>query len=175
MPAFFRSHSSENHIDLTQEPKKVPRHASPARLSTHRNPSSTGAVKPNEKSAMVDSKRISLGGLGTPKGSNKSVPQHVPARLDVIIESPPLVMYGTTAQSTGALLSGQLRLTIAEDKIAIEKFQMRLVIDVTRKKPFHAHCNDCANQSTDLTSWNFLQGPATLRKGMYCRPISCIS
>ena len=49
--------------------------------------------------------------------------------------------------------------------MAIDTFKMRLALEVTRKKPFHSHCQECSHQSTDLTTWSFLQGPATLAKG----------
>jgi hypothetical protein len=49
--------------------------------------------------------------------------------------------------------------------MAIDTFKMRLALEVTRKKPFHNHCQECSHQSTDLTTWTFLQGPVTLAKG----------
>lgn len=54
----------------------------------------------------------------------------------------------------------------------IESIKMRLALEVTRRKPFHAHCQDCAHQSTDLTTWNFLAGPASLRRGVHNFPFS---
>jgi len=117
-------------------------------------------------------KRLSLVGLHTPKTSSSKLPQHQQATLDVVIESPPLVFYGPAASSTGALLSGQLCLNIHEDFLAIESFKMKLALEVTRKKPFHAHCPDCSNDSTDLTTWNFLHGPATLKRGEHNFPFS---
>lgn len=56
--------------------------------------------------------------------------------------------------------------------MAIESFKMRLALEVTRKKPFHTHCPECLKQCTDLTTWNFLQGPATLRRGEHTFPFS---
>lgn len=117
-------------------------------------------------------KRLSL--TLSPKGSSKSIPQLVPAKLDALIESPPLVFYGQPSASTGALLSGQLRLKITNENMAIEKFKMRLVVDVCRKKPFHNHCHDCQHQSTDITAWDFLQGPATFRRGEHLFPFSIL-
>jgi hypothetical protein len=115
-------------------------------------------------------KRLSLVGLHSPKTSASKIPQL--ASLDVTIESPPLVFYGPAASSSGALLSGQLVLNIHEDFMAIESFKMRLALEVTRKKPFHAHCPECLKQCTDLTTWTFLQGPATLRRGEHTFPFS---
>jgi hypothetical protein len=116
---------------------------------------------------MPDShKRLSLTGLHSPRSSSRSIPHNqTHSSLDVKIESPPLVYYGVAAASTGALLSGQITFNIVEESVTVESFKMRLALETTHKRPFHAHCQDCSQQSKDLTSWNFLQGPATLRKG----------
>jgi arrestin-related trafficking adapter 1 len=82
------------------------------------------------------------------------------------MESPPVVLYGQTSTSSGALLSGVIHLTILDENMAIESFGMRLTVDVKMKKPFHAHCAECTTQSTDLTFWKFVPGPITLKKGM---------
>jgi hypothetical protein len=158
---FFRKNSNNN-SDLPQDLKRRPRRPS----LSHSSPSSSGSSLLSEDK-MPDSayKRLSLSGLTHPaKNSSKSL-NHQTATLNVAIESPPLVMYGPTATSTGALLSGQLTLHILEDSLAIESFKMRLALEVTRKKPFHSHCQDCAHQSTDLTTWAVLAGPTTLLKG----------
>jgi len=121
-------------------------------------------------------KRLSFQGLTykTPsaKSSSRSIAQQHQATLDCVIESPPLVFYGAAASSTGALLSGQIRVTIHDENMAIDKFKMRLALEVTRKKPFHNHCQECAHQSTDLTTWDFLLGPTTLAKGEHSFPFS---
>jgi hypothetical protein len=167
---FFRSHANNNSFDPQTELKKTPRRSSSRRPSfSNRTPSSSASSIISEDSKSVNmpdghGRLLSLTGLHSPKpSSNKLQPQ--PASLDVLIESPPLVFYGQAATSTGALLSGQLTLDIHDESLAIDAFKMRLACEVTRKKPFHAHCQECQHQSTDLTTWTFLQGPATLRKG----------
>jgi hypothetical protein len=173
---FFRSHSTSS--DLPTDLKKGSRGSSIGRPSlSHRSPSSSGSslasLEEKERKhgkVMPDShKRLSFPGLTpktpSPKSSSRSIVQHHPATLDCVIESPPLVFYGAAASSTGALLSGQIRLNILDEHMAIDKFKMRLALEVTRKKPFHSHCQECSHQSTDLTTWIFLQGPATLAKG----------
>jgi hypothetical protein len=177
---FFRSHS--NSFDLPTDLKKRSRRASSSRPPlSERSPSSSGSSvisleeKEKKHSKMPDAhKRLSLTGLNiSPKSSSRSIAQHHPATLDCIIESPPLVFYGPAASSTGALLSGQIRLQIHDEHMAIDAFKMRLALEVTRKKPFHAHCQECSHQSTDLTTWTFLPGPATLAKGeLRARPIN---
>jgi hypothetical protein len=164
---FFRSHSHA--FDLPTDLKKASRRPSSSRPKfSDRSPSSSGSsLASDDRSVKMpeNHKRLSLVGLHTPKTSSSKLPQHQQATLDVVIESPPLVFYGAAASSTGALLSGQLCLNIHEDFLAIESFKMKLALEVTRKKPFHAHCPDCSNDSTDLTTWNFLHGPATLKRG----------
>lgn len=163
---FFRSHS--NSFDVHTDLKKSKRRSSSTKRPafSERTPSSsaTSLASFDDRSVkMPDShKRLSLG-LHSPKASSNKLPSA--ATLDVVIESPPLVFYGAAATSSGALLSGQLMLNIHEDFMAIESFKMRLALEVTRKKPFHAHCPECTKQCTDLTTWNFLHGPATLRRG----------
>lgn len=169
--SFFRAHSHP--FDLPTEGKKGPRRSSSSRpaLKNRTPSSSTSSITDDKAGKMPDHslshKRISIPGLHTPKSSSKSIPQYHAAALDCAIESPPLVLYGSTSASTGALLSGQLKLNIHDEKFAIESFKMRLAVEVTQKKPYHAHCQECSHQSTDLTTWNFLHGPATLRNGMY--------
>ncbi|PVH68718.1 hypothetical protein DL98DRAFT_629366, partial [Cadophora sp. DSE1049] len=46
---------------------------------------------------------------------------------------------------------------------AIDTFKVRLGLDVTRKKPFYRYCQECSHKSTDLTWWNFFQGPFTCK------------
>jgi hypothetical protein len=123
---------------------------------------------------MPDKKRLSLaGGLHfSPKSSSEKIPQHMPASLSIGIESPPLVFYGAASSSTGALMSGQLKLQINEDTLAIESYTMRMALEVVRKKPFHSGCKECTNHSTDINTWTFLAGPATLRRGEHSFPFS---
>jgi len=56
--------------------------------------------------------------------------------------------------------------------MAIESFSMKLACEVTRKKPFHSHCQECSHESTELTKWNFLQGPTNLARGEHSFPFS---
>lgn len=159
--AFFRKNSAENPSDLKSKPTRPPlgdrAHSSitPHLLDEHGNPKK-----------MPDAhKRLSFQGLThSAKSSTKSLSHH-PAALDIIIESPPLIFYGAAENSTGALLSGQLVFHVYDAPLAIDSFDMKLYLETTRKRPFHTHCHDCSHQTTDLTSWSFLQSPATLQKG----------
>ena len=83
-----------------------------------------------------------------------------------------MVFYGTVANSSGALLSGQLKVMIKDDHTTIDEFKMRMVQDVQKKKPFHGHCSECERQSTELTKWTFSHGPMTLKRGEHSFPFS---
>jgi hypothetical protein len=81
------------------------------------------------------------------------------------MESPPPVLYGQPSTSSGALLSGILHLTISDESMAIESFGMKLSVEVKMKRPFQAHCAECTNQSTELTTWTFVPASTSLKKG----------
>jgi arrestin-related trafficking adapter 1 len=167
---FFRSHT--NSLDSTApEKKKKNAAALPSgltRTSTINQDgiiSSSSSINSADTNSSMSNKRHSLN-LNSPRTSSKSILQHVPAKLDMEMESPPPVLYGQPSTSSGALLSGILHLTISDENMAIESFGMKLAVDVKMKKPFHAHCAECTYQSTDLTSWTFVPASTTLQKGM---------
>ncbi|RFU34364.1 hypothetical protein B7463_g2031, partial [Scytalidium lignicola] len=183
---FFRSHAN-NPLDLPADIQRSKLNAA-SKLKTlnssKRSPnSSTSSLVEERSSKMHDPahKRLSLTGMAgithshahahSPKSSQKSL-VHLPATLSCTIESPPLVFYGPATSSTGALLSGQLKLEVMDDHFAIDDFKMRLAVEVHRKRPFHAHCPECAYQESDLTSWNFLATPTTLHRGEHQFPFS---
>ncbi|KAG2416403.1 hypothetical protein HFD88_007618 [Aspergillus terreus] len=96
------------------------------------------------------------------------------ATLDVIVESPPLVCFGTPANSSGALFSGRLKITVADsaNMITVDKFDMRLMTKVTTKKPVSRECPNCSSRTEELTNWNFLTEPLQLRSGPHEFPFS---
>lgn len=144
---------------------------------TDSNPSSAssddGSVKMEEEHHRKHSFH-----LLRPRRSERSIDRHhgrvaiPPATLGVDIESPPLVFYGQPSTSSGALLSGQLKLNIVEDNYEIESFEMKLVLDYHCKKPYHSNCPECALQTVQCTSWKFLQGRTLLSKGEHNFPFS---
>ena len=77
-------------------------------------------------------------------------------KLNIKIESPPNVFYGNPTQSTGALMSGLLKITVVEPGSTLETFDMELFASVTARKPVSANCSDCAVQRSSLFSWKFL-------------------
>ncbi|KAL4802219.1 hypothetical protein BDV18DRAFT_147073 [Aspergillus unguis] len=96
------------------------------------------------------------------------------AKLDVIVESPPLVCYGTPANSTGALFSGRLRINVRElaGMVTLDKFEMRLMVKKTTKKPVSRDCPNCMSRTEELTNWNFLTEPLALKSGDHDFPFS---
>jgi hypothetical protein len=96
------------------------------------------------------------------------------AKLDWNIESPPIVFYGDAEESTGALVSGQMCLTVTEDMLEVESLEATLNVHVVQKKPYVNHCAECGNQYTELKHWSFLSHPTTLPKGQYQYPFSIL-
>ena len=80
------------------------------------------------------------------------------AKLNLLIESPPLVCYGPPANSTGALLSGRLRIVVtkSDGEVTLNKFALFFTMTTTTKKPVSSHCPDCATRTEELSRWNFL-------------------
>ncbi|SLM36416.1 arrestin (or s-antigen) n-terminal domain protein [Lasallia pustulata] len=118
-------------------------------------------------------KRPSLSGKSGPgrKGSPK-VAETVPAKLDVVMESPPLVFYGDATHSTGALLSGQLSLTVAEPEVKLQTMEMQMLATCTTKKPVDKNCPDCSTKTNEVYQWAFLTEPAVFKKGTHSFPFS---
>ncbi|RDA91375.1 hypothetical protein CP533_0028 [Ophiocordyceps camponoti-saundersi (nom. inval.)] len=101
-------------------------------------------------------------------------PHHGPARLDWSIESPPIMFHGSPEESTGALVSGQMLMDVADDAIHIESFTASLSLRLTQKRPFHTRCLDCEYQERELKSWRFLNKSAVLTRGRHSFPFSAL-
>lgn len=120
-------------------------------------------------------KRRSLGRPGRSKERLSRDEQALPtAKLEVLVESPPLVCYGPPANSTGALFSGRLRIAIAEmvGDVTLTQFDVRLVSKTSTKKPVSNHCPNCATRTDELTQWNFLTENLPLKAGDHDFPFS---
>ena len=100
------------------------------------------------------------------------VQPHQCAKLDMVVESPPLVFYNSPQTSTGALLSGQLKFDVVEPQITTEKFEMQLLALVHTKKPVAQHCHECADQTTEIHRWKIISAPLQLRQGPHSFPFS---
>ena len=88
------------------------------------------------------------------------------------MESPPLVFYGPPGYSTGALLSGQLILTLKEPEVSIKTFEMVLLAKVTTKRPVKHDCPDCTTKTTEMFRWKFLSEPAHFARKQHLFPFS---
>ncbi|KAI6090281.1 hypothetical protein F4821DRAFT_255994 [Hypoxylon rubiginosum] len=131
----------------------------------------------NEKDKHNDAHNHRLSFPSFHLGSSKALKEPAPnpnAALDWKIESPPAVLYGDTENSTGALVSGQLVLKVKEEDFEVESFGAKLEIHVIQKRPFTGHCQQCANQTTEIKSWSFLGEPTTLSKRTHEFPFSVL-
>lgn len=108
------------------------------------------------------------------KASSRGDVRRAPATLSITMESPPPVYYGQPSSSTGALVSGQLKLNINEEAFDIVNYDMNLTLEATRKKPYHSHCTDCQLDSEVLKKWKFLQSPTKLKNGEHSYPFSVL-
>ena len=107
--------------------------------------------------------RTSPAHKNSPKNSPKIGPAK-PAKLEIDIESPPLVFYGTPSGSSGALFSGQLLLTVLDPEIELRTFEMSLIATITTKKPVSKDCPDCAMKTNELKKWIYLTEPTRFPK-----------
>lgn len=117
--------------------------------------------------------RLSFGPLHFGRSSKES---HVNSNLTLEwkIESPPIVLYGTPEESTGALVSGLLFLTVKDEPVHLDSFVATLKMHTTQKRPYTAHCHDCIHQYTELQKWSFVQGSRILNKGKHGFPFSVL-
>lgn len=127
----------------------------------------------SQESLVMDAfKRHSI---GVRHHSDKKSPKVEPPRastINMVVESPPLVFYNSPQTSTGALLSGQLKIDVHEQGATLDKFEMRLLAIVSTKKPVHQHCPECSSQTTEIHKWDFLSAPVSLRRGDHSFPFS---
>jgi len=93
--------------------------------------------------------------------------------LDLVFESPPNIFYGNTTQSTGALFSGQLCMTVVSSpELILDTFAMQLVASIVAKKPVSKDCPDCITKTTELHHWTFITEPKHLTPGTHSFPFS---
>ncbi|KAJ6043754.1 hypothetical protein N7460_005109 [Penicillium canescens] len=119
-------------------------------------------------------KRRSLGRAGRSKERSSHEQTPPAAKLDVLIESPPLVCYGPPTNSTGALFSGRLRIAVPKMTagVTLTQFDVRLVCNTITKKPVSGHCANCTSKTEELNSWNFITEDLHLAGGDHDFPFS---
>ncbi|CAK7564083.1 MAG: Endocytosis regulator [Sporothrix epigloea] len=167
-PPFFSEPRSQNHTHNTREGQTMK-----TMTSLQRTPSTEKREAEQHNSGHH---RISFGPLHfgrTSRESHIASAQHN-LTLDWKIESPPIVLHGDPENSTGALVSGLLFLTVRDEPVQLESFTATLNIHTTQKRPYTAHCHDCINQYKELQKWAFVQAPLTLTKGRHGFPFSVL-
>lgn len=95
-----------------------------------------------------------------------------PATVNIDIESPPLVCYGPPKDSTGALLSGLVRLDVHESNLPIQSLEMVLIAEVFTKRAVHASCLKCNTRTEEVHRWDIVTQPVTLQQGLHSYPFS---
>ena len=118
-------------------------------------------------------KGSSSSGRSSPKikGSPKAGPAK-PAKLEVEMESPPLVFFGTTEDSTGALAAGLLVLTVTEPEVRLTSIHMDFSARTISKHPVSKSCPDCITKTNNLKMWNFITEDTTYCQGIHRMPFS---
>ncbi|KAF7559812.1 hypothetical protein G7046_g4354 [Stylonectria norvegica] len=151
--------------------KKVSRSltSSPYTSDGEDHPHNYAVKMPELTDAVKKHHRISL-----PFGKSSKDHHHTAVTLDWSIESPPIVFHGNAAESTGALVSGQMFLDVKEESVEIDSFIASLNLHTIQKRPFQGHCTDCQNQYNELESWQFLAHPTTLKRGRHAYPFSIL-
>ncbi|KIW21416.1 protein LDB19 [Exophiala spinifera] len=117
-------------------------------------------------------KRLSLNMRHSSKSKDRAaqmsprIAAHQPGRFDMIIESPPLVLYGAVSTSTGALLSGRLKFSVEDPtgEVRLNSFTMVLTARISSKKPVGKDCKECSEKVDELKTWTFLSEPKTFYK-----------
>ncbi|KAF2398619.1 hypothetical protein EJ06DRAFT_479737 [Trichodelitschia bisporula] len=122
-------------------------------------------------------KRHNLGSIlhiDSKKSASPTLSANRPAKLNIVVESPPLVSFNPPEQSSGALFSAQVQVTVTHPNVEITSFELQLVQVTTIKKPVHVHCPDCSTKTTELKKWTFASEsePLRLARGEHPFPFS---
>ncbi|KAK5078640.1 Endocytosis regulator [Lithohypha guttulata] len=90
-----------------------------------------------------------------------------PGKFEMIMESPPAILHGSINYSSGALISGRLKLNVEDPtgELRLTDFKMVLEAVTTTKKPVSKDCKDCSTKHETLKEWKFLSEAKTFQKG----------
>lgn len=132
----------------------------------------------HDLTGAIMKKRLSLP-FGRSHHRDNSSSGSGPITIDWLIESPPIVFHGTPADSTGALVSGQMILNVRDETgkgapVEIDHFSATLHIHVLHKRPAHNACHDCQHQRTLLQEWTFIANTLQLSPGRHQYPFSVL-
>ncbi|KAF2664312.1 hypothetical protein BT63DRAFT_460615 [Microthyrium microscopicum] len=94
--------------------------------------------------------------------------------IELVTESPPLISYNESSESTGAIYSGEIKIRILSTSPQIfEKIEVRLLRTNTIRKPVSSSCPDCSSISKTLKTWQFVpEESLSLSPGDHKFPIS---
>ncbi|KAH0279162.1 hypothetical protein KCU71_g17322, partial [Aureobasidium melanogenum] len=94
-------------------------------------------------------------------------------KLDMVVESPPVLFLDSPQHSSGSLFSGRMQLIVnGTSPAAIKSFTLAFRATTTTKRPVVDHCKDCSSKSQDIKEWNFLGDNAELSHGSHDFPFS---
>lgn len=106
------------------------------------------------------------------KGKSPKLEPVKPLKMDVVVESPPVVFYGNPTQSSGALFSCQLKIHVKDPSVILDVFHMLFLATTTFRKPVAEKCSDCAAKVDEMKKWTFSEAPLKLNKGEHGFPCS---
>jgi arrestin-related trafficking adapter 1 len=107
--------------------------------------------KDKRNSFNINAKRVSSGSRDRVQAqSSPQIIPHLPAKMEAVIKSPPLVFYGNITNSTGAFLSGHIKLNILDLKIILRRFEISFQTIVIIKKPVEKNCPQCQTQRNNI-------------------------
>ena len=135
-------------------------------------------LRPNKEKKRNDSKDrntaekiiAAVSKKSNPRTKNAAEsPRLVPirsCRLEVVVDSPPLVSYGRITQSTGALFSGRLKLFVEDPsgEVNISNLTLTFRSVIVARKPIGKDCPDCRVRQEDLKSETLISDPKIFKK-----------
>ncbi|KAL2891436.1 COP9 signalosome complex subunit 5 [Ceratocystis lukuohia] len=171
--SYASSNASTDCVSVTDSSESVvPGNNNAATISTL---TTTANKKPTKSSARFRTPaKKNLISFNFSRGSRSILAEPAAGTLDCTIESPPAVLYGPAEDSSGALVSGLMRLTVHEPQLDIDSFEAYFNLTITQKKPYHSHCLDCASTTTELKRWTFFNEHKTLSQGVHEFPFSVL-
>lgn len=131
-------------------------------------------LKLKHSSDKAKSKERSLSKDKHAKDAPRSPARPKPVKMDLVMESPPVLLMDQPSQSSGALISGRLQVTPNIAQAELESVKMFLECTTTTKRPVEARCRECMTQIKDLYEWHFFTKPKLFRasEGMQELPFS---
>lgn len=116
-----------------------------------------------KKHSSNDKKDRSLSKDKHAKDSPRSPMRPKPVTMNLVMESPPVLMIDNPQQSSGALISGRLQVAPNTDRAELQSITMYLECLTSTKRPVGDRCRNCMTQLKDLYEWHFLTKPKTFK------------